>query len=278
MTPSEQAICNLCGGTHFTTLEEDEPPFRVLKCRTCSLVFVHPVPGDQVLSDHYDEGYYDDWIHGQKKRRLTMWAKRLERLNAYGAKGRLLDVGCGDGAFLSLAQEQGWEVMGTEISPYAARYTGARLGVEIFCGELTAAGFPDQRFDAVTLWHVWEHVKDPMAYLLDVRRILKPSGLMILAVPNVNDRFMQVAYRIVKGRPLKLFSKTDREVHLYHFSDSTIRAYLRKAGFRCQSIGPDFGTVDWRKKIINMVALIPFYVTGTSLFNAFEVHAVPGQK
>jgi len=278
MTNSEQAICNLCGGIEFTTLEEDEPPFRVLKCRTCSLVFVHPVPDDQVLSSHYDEDYYDDWIHAQKDRRLTMWTKRLERLNAYGVKGHLLDVGCGDGAFLSLAQEQGWEVMGTEISPYAARYAGIRLGVNIFCGELTGAGFPDQSFDAVTLWHVWEHVTNPMVYLLEVRRILKPSGLMILAVPNVHDWFMQVAYRVVKGRPLKLFSKTDREVHLYHFSDTTIRTYLRKAGFRCLSIGPDFGTTDRRQKIINILALIPFYMTGASLFNAFEVHAAPSQK
>jgi 2-polyprenyl-3-methyl-5-hydroxy-6-metoxy-1,4-benzoquinol methylase len=272
MKPVE-TICNLCGQGSFKVREDDEPPFRVLECRNCGLVFVDPVPDIAKLADHYDEDYYRDWISAQKDKRIRMWKGRLKKLAKQRQGGRLLDVGCGDGAFLKLAQGSGWEVSGTENSSYAAKYVGKALGIPVFCGELFAAGHPDHSFDVVTMWHVLEHVTDPKRYLREIHRILKPSGLLVIAVPNVNDYIMQVAYRLVKGRPLKLFSKDDREIHLYHFSAETLRNYLRKTGFECLKISPDYGITEYSKKVVNAIAVALYYATGMKIFNSLEAHA-----
>ena len=273
MRPSEP-VCNLCGGQRFKIREEAEPPFKLLQCLDCGLVFVHPFPETAGLSEHYDESYYKEWMGVQKEKRIGMWEKRLKRLETHCPKGRLLDVGCGNGAFLELAQKSGWTVTGTEYSPYAAGYVKDNLVPDVFQGELFDAGYKDASFDAVTMWHVLEHVTDPKRYLKEVCRLLKPSGLLLLAVPNVNDYVMQAAYTVARFRRPRLFSAHDREVHLFHFSARTIKALVEAAGFSCAGIGPDNGIVQPVKKIINLVASIPYYLFGIKVFNAIEVHAV----
>ncbi len=266
--------CDLCSGEEFRVVEEDSP-FRVLRCLQCSLTFVHPVPEGAALAGHYDGDYYREWIEHQRKRRAAMWRKRLDRVEKAAHRGRLLDVGCGEGMFLCEAAARGWMTWGTELSPYAARYASTALGREIFCGELYDASFPQEFFDVVTLWHVLEHVREPARYLAEIRRVIRPGGLLVIAVPNVDDLLMQAAYRIVRGRPLRLFSKEDREIHLYHFSARTIGMYLERFGFSAIRIGPDYGIVEPGKKWLNFAAVIPYHLFGLKMFNAIEAVATP---
>jgi 2-polyprenyl-3-methyl-5-hydroxy-6-metoxy-1,4-benzoquinol methylase len=270
-----QAYCNLCGHNNFRIIEKDEFPFQVLKCGSCGLVFVHPHPGRDQLKSHYCENYYSEWINQQKNKRTRMWISRLNRIKKLQACGRLLDVGCGEGLFLSLAQDSGWQISGTELSPYASKFASKALGTEIYDGQLHNASFADNSFDVVTMWHVLEHVEDPISCLSEVHRVLRPHGLLVLAVPNANDLVMQMAYRIIRRRRLKLFSIYDKEVHLYHFSPKTLNAYLEKTGFDCLRISPDYGIVKFSKKLINWISVIPFYIAGFKIFNAIEASAVP---
>ncbi len=273
MTNPTGARCNLCGETRFRIVEEDQKPQYVLKCLRCGLVCVDPVPDLTGLATHYDEDYYADWLAAQKEERGRMWRRRLEALEKRCSPGRLLDVGCATGTFLQLAQNRGWQVWGTEYSAYAARYAGEHLKGEIFCGELIDARYEEAFFDVVTFWHVLEHVADPLRSLQEARRILKPSGLLIVAVPNVNDLVMQAAYRVAKGRPLRLFTQGEREIHLFHFSADTLRAYLRKTGFDNIRIRPDYGITEYSKKAVNAAAVACYYLTGLKVFNALEAHA-----
>lgn len=269
----DNASCNLCEGTDFRMIEDDEPPFKVLQCKRCSLVFVNPFPNGTGLEDHYDQNYYHEWIEAQKQQRIKMWARRLVKIETLRPAGRLLDIGCGEGSFLELAHSKGWQIAGTELSQFAADYASTRLGVKICRGEIFDANYSDSTFDVVTIWHVLEHVRDPGSYLREIRRVLKPSGLLILAVPNVNNCGMQTAYRLIKGRKLKLFSKQEKELHLYHFSTNTITDYLRHTGFRCLRLGPDFGIVEPSKRVVNFLSAIPYYLFGAKIFNAIEVIA-----
>jgi 2-polyprenyl-3-methyl-5-hydroxy-6-metoxy-1,4-benzoquinol methylase len=266
--------CNLCGQNNVRIREDDEPPFRVLECHICGLVFVHPLPDCARLSGHYDENYYRAWITQQKDKRSRMWRNRLKRLEKHSKCGMLLDVGCGDGSFLRLAKQNGWVVNGTECSEHAAKFAGERLGIHVFHGELAAAGYPEGSYDVVTMWHVLEHVTNPMVYLREIHRILKPSGLLVLAVPNVDDLVMQAAYRLWKGRKMKLFSPLDREVHLYHFSPKTLRNYIDKTGFHCLQLAPDSGIVDNAKRFVNGIAILSYHLTGLKIYNAIEIWAV----
>lgn len=274
-SPALTGPCNLCGGTNSEVFEEAEPPFRVLRCRTCTLTYVHPHPRREDMAAHYDQEYYREWLSGQAARRARIWRRRMDRIEHWKPVGRLLDVGCGEGTFLELAKDRGWLIEGTEISRYAADRVSARLGCPIFCGDLGEAGYPDNHFDVATAWHVLEHMADPQKCLRDILRVLKPDGILILAVPNVNDRLMRIAYRIARRRKYRLFSTQDREVHLYHFSERTIRASLERAGYDTIRLAPDYGIVDLSKRVINGVSVIPHYLGGPAFFNAFEVLAAP---
>jgi 2-polyprenyl-3-methyl-5-hydroxy-6-metoxy-1,4-benzoquinol methylase len=267
--------CNLCGESHVKVVEEDQLPFRVLKCTNCSLVFVYPHPSNTDLKDHYDDNYYKEWLDIQKEKRGRMWANRLQKLEKMRLECHLLDVGCGEGTFLKLAQKNGWQITGTELSSYAAKYAANILGKDIFCGELPDAKFSENSFDIVTMWHVLEHVGDPKTYLKEAHRILKPNGLLVVAVPNVNDLIMQIAYRIIRQRKVELFTKGEKEIHLYHFSPKTLKRYLNETGFKCLKLSPDFGIVESSKKLVNMISVIPYYFAGIKIFNAIEAYAIP---
>ncbi len=251
-----RSSCPVCRGGSSRLLEPAEPPHRVLHCPACDVAFVDPFPDRAALQRRYGPGYYAAWISRQKSRRARMWDARLRFLEGVAGRGRLLDVGCGDGAFLEQARRRGWEVAGTEISSWAAAHAAATLGRAVFCGELREAAYPEAHFDAVTLWHVLEHVTEPLSLLEEVRRILKPRGVLIVAVPNRNDRVMQAAYRLVKRRRPKLFSLRDREPHLFHFSAASLTRLVALAGFAVAWIGPDSGIVEPSKRLVNGAAVV----------------------
>lgn len=266
--------CNLCGCHDVSIVEDDNIVMQVLKCRRCSLVFLHPHPDIEAAAQHYDADYYSEWIDIQKKKRITMWKERLQRVKRFRQGGELLDIGCGEGTFLKLARDSGWNIEGTELSVYGSQYASRILQTHIFCGELPEAGYKDNSFDVVTMWHVLEHVRDPLGYLFEIYRILKPQGLLVVAVPNVNNVFMQIAYRIIKGRKLKLYSSGEKELHLYHFSPQSLQSYLDKTGFECLSLSPDYGIIELPKKIVNMISVVPYYCFGIHGYNAIEIFAV----
>lgn len=270
--------CNSCGRNRFKVLENEQVPYMVLKCLNCSLVFVSPLLKNEELTEHYEEHYYAEWIGSQRDKRVYMWSNRLERISRFRSGGKLLDVGCGEGLFLQIAQKHGWCVFGTEISRFAADYTSRQLGSDIYCGALTDGVFKGRDFDVVTVWHVLEHVKDPLNYLVTIRKIIKPDGILVIAVPNVNNLLMQLVYRLYKRRKLKLFSCDAKEVHLYHFSVDTLTAYLEKTGFKVVRAAPDFGTISVPQQIMNTLTAFLYYVAGVKIFNAMEIIAIPTKQ
>ncbi len=268
--------CPICRSTPGEIVERAEPPYCVVKCPDCGLAYVDPIPVSEDLSRHYDQDYYAEWISGQREKRKCMWMQRLKRIESMTNKGSLLDVGCGEGLFLELAKESGWQVHGADVSAYATQFASKRLGQSLFCGQIWDADLTDQSFDVITLWHVLEHTTSPMRTLQEVRRALKPSGLLVVAVPNLNDKFMQATYRLVKGRKPHLFSIIDKEVHIFHFSVQSLRRLLEKAGFICVKVGPDFGVVEFSKQLINRLAAVLFYPLGVHWYNSIQVFARRG--
>jgi 2-polyprenyl-3-methyl-5-hydroxy-6-metoxy-1,4-benzoquinol methylase len=269
-----QANCNLCGHNRCRVVEKGESPFQVLTCRNCGLVFVHPHPKTDDLKVHYGENYYSEWINQQKNLRTRMWESRLKKIQKHRPRGKLLDVGCGEGLFLKLAQANGWEISGTELSAFASKYAAETLKTDVFCGGLHEAALAENSFDVVTMWHVLEHVENPRSYLTEVHRLLKPNGILVVAVPNVDNLLMKLAYKIIKRRSLKLFSINAKEIHLYHFSPQTLSSYLDKTGFDCLRLSPDYGIVHFPKKLINWISVIPYYIAGFKIFNAIETLAI----
>lgn len=267
----ETSGCNLCGRADWRTLEQVDGT-RVVRCR-CGLVFVTPQPTFAALQTSYGQGYYTPWDKQDRLRR-TIWAGRLAAVEAVSAApGRLLDVGCGTGAFLDLARRHGWDVMGTEFSAYACRAARAE-GLAVHEGEVWDAKLPAQSFDVVTSWHVIEHVSDPRRVLEECCRLLRPGGWLFVATPNLRDRFFQAAYLTTRGRRPPLFEPGGREPHLYFFDPESLRRLATQAGLAVVRVGFDRGAAAvWSKRLVDGVAYAWFLVTGMHWGMGLELHA-----
>jgi ubiquinone/menaquinone biosynthesis C-methylase UbiE len=265
--------CNFCGPNSTEIVQKAEDPFRVVKCKTCGLVFTHPQPDKGSIEEHYQEDYYKEWLEKQMKRRIPMWKKRLKELLKYKKNGRLLDVGFGSGTFLRLAKENGFEVNGTEISEYACRYVKDHYGIDVFRGDLEEARFPSDNFDVVTLWHALEHLPDPRSTLEEIHRILKKDGLLVVAVPNLNNFITRILYFLAKGKKLKLFSINAKELHLWHFSPHSLSRMLQETGYGVMKIKLDLAQIEFPKKIVDFLTLLVHSLIRKNLGEAFKIYA-----
>ena len=145
------------------------------------------------------------------------------RFLAWCGRGRLLDVGCGNGFYLSLMRTLGWDVAGVEVDSQAIAVCRAQ-GLSVFPGTLEEARFPDDSFDVITMNHVIEHVSNPLALLQECYRILSPGGYVAIVTPNVKS----LAYRLFRESWFHL----DPPRHLCLFHSTTLRKCVQAAGFR----------------------------------------------
>lgn len=167
----------------------------VLECLQCGLGFVDRVPQepDSLYQEDYfkkqafdaekppDNGFQD---YETNQALEVEFNKYLNLLRMFPAPGKsLLDVGCATGRFLEKAKEEGYQVRGVEISPYGAEIARQK-GFDIFTGDLTEAKFPDNSFDIITLFETVEHIFDLKTLFLEVKRILKPDGLVVITTPD----------------------------------------------------------------------------------------------
>lgn len=266
--------CPLCGPRNATTPVSRflEPPRgespRPVACPDCGMVFIDPVPDEAVSASTYGAGYYEPWQAEASGARLRMWRRRLGLLAVRRAAGTILDVGCGDGQFLEAARDAGWRVEGIEFSPEGASRAAARLGRPVAVGDLSRTRQIPGPFDVVTLWHVVEHLVDPRAMLEASRARLKPGGLLVVAVPNLDNLPMRIAYRLARRRALPLYEAGWREPHLSHFDPRTLRTLLRGAGFDAIEIIPDRCALEFAKRAIDAAAAALGAVTGRLLTDA----------
>lgn len=140
--------------------------------------------------------------------------------------GRVLDVGCGDGSYLYRMYQAGWSVAGLDFDPKgieSAKIRYGKYGFALLNTDLFSARFPDNSFDAVTLGHVIEHVPDPVAILVEAKRILKPGGRLVIITPNVHSHGQKL-FR-------DCWRDWDPPRHLQLFTLASLADCARKAAF-----------------------------------------------
>jgi 2-polyprenyl-3-methyl-5-hydroxy-6-metoxy-1,4-benzoquinol methylase len=207
--------------------------FSVLKSAEYDLLATFPQPED--LGKYYES---EDYIsHTDGKRSVFEKAYHLVKSVALKQKcsllarhavekGRLLDIGAGTGDFLAAAKADGWNVTGVEPSE-KARSIADRKGLSLYTG---TDAIQDGTYDAITMWHVLEHVPDPEAQAAELKRLLKPDGVLIVAVPNFNS-YDAKQYG-------NFWAAYDVPRHLWHFSQKSIRMIFAKQKMGIVDIRP----------------------------------------
>lgn len=225
------ASCAVCGARESReAVSAREPyglwpePFKLVRCAACAHLYVSPRPEGQELSRFYFGSYY----RGSGLLSAAFEALKASRISAGRGVGRLLDVGCGDGAFLAAIRRRGWEGWGVETARDGAALAKAREGLKIFEKPLEACGLPAAHFDAVTLWHSIEHMENPAAALREARRVLKDGGTLFLAFPNgASWEFACFGAR---------WFHLDMPRHLHLFSPEGMARLLTSLGFRVEAV------------------------------------------
>lgn len=213
--------------------------FEIWKCNTCTFRFTQNVPGEAAIGVYYQSSDYVSHSDTQKGiinrlyhyvRNITLNTKLNLIKKVTGVKkGILLDVGAGTGAFAFKMQQAGWNVTGLEPDEIARAnaFKNYKLQLEESGG---INSLPDNTFDAITLWHVLEHVHDLHGYLQKFFKTLKPGGRLVIAVPN-HTSYDSNVYK-------QYWAAYDVPRHLYHFSPKSMGILLEQKGFEVESFKP----------------------------------------
>ncbi len=210
--------------------------FDIYQCFECGVIFPEILVNSEYYSRYYPNDYYSsETKSGFVNRMLLLFSKIVIRLKEFeilkypGFKGfdkiRILDIGCGAGDFLVNLNSARFEKYGVEINPQGYKKCWERK-LNIYAAELKDAQFKSDFFDVITMWHVLEHLDNPVDVLLEARKILKSTGILLISTPNTGS----LGYTY--GR--KNWFHLDSPRHLILYDCKNISLLLERAGFKAK--------------------------------------------
>src|SRR5687768_600390 len=188
--------CNLCGADDYVVVfrKGEAQLHQIVKCNHCGLMYANPqeeVDCEILASEQAPVVYRpeDQWEYFQKQH--VQLPDNLHALNVLNQmipqRGRLLEVGSYCGIFLDRIRAAGWDVQGLEPSRAAADYARAHYQLDIIEGTLPKPDIPDGNYDAIVMLHVIEHIPNPAESLTELRRMLRPGGVLVIETPRYDS-------------------------------------------------------------------------------------------
>jgi 2-polyprenyl-3-methyl-5-hydroxy-6-metoxy-1,4-benzoquinol methylase len=223
---------------HFLTVKDysvSKETFDLYYDENLDMLITHPQPSLENLGKYYES---EDYIsHTDNKRSLfeklyhfiksIALKNKLNLINSLQSnKGRILDIGAGTGEFLSVAKNDGWQTIGVEPSE---RAKGIAVNKGISFVKQTSE-LENHSFDVISMWHVLEHVPDLDKQIKELKRLLKPTGTLIIAVPNFKS-FDAKHYG-------KFWAAYDVPIHFWHFSKKAIKLLFEKEEMKLEKVLP----------------------------------------
>lgn len=233
--------CPVCHSSSFTShiICEDHTvsheSFAVTQCANCQFLLTSPRPNKTDINKYYES---EDYVsHTDSSNSLTNLIYKFARyftlrskanlLGKHTDKKRILDYGCGTGDFLNHLSKQGWQTSGVEPSA-TARSIAQSKSLEV--SEDLDSLINDGKFDAITLWHVLEHIHDLNDTIQNLKSLLKKDGILLIAVPN-HDSLDRHIYK-------EHWAAYDVPRHLYHFNQLTIKDLMKYQGLKLEATIP----------------------------------------
>jgi 2-polyprenyl-3-methyl-5-hydroxy-6-metoxy-1,4-benzoquinol methylase len=225
LTPiNKENLMNLSNTKHFLNVKDysvSQETFELLHDEELDMLITHPQPSLEKLPSYYESLDYISHTDGNKSlfEKMYQFVKsialktKLILINSESPKGRILDIGAGVGDFLSVCKNDGWQTIGIEPSE-KAKAIAINKGVS-FVENLSE--LESNSFDIITMWHVLEHVPDLEHQIKELKRLIKPTGTVIIAVPNF---------------------KSFDAIHLWHFSKTAIKKLFVKENLELVKVLP----------------------------------------
>lgn len=211
--------------------------FVIVKCENCDFHFTNPIPDEATIGDYYKSEEYISHSSSNKGlinkaynvvRNITL-KQKVNLLKRLSKGNQLLDIGAGTGHFLQSAKNGGFVVKGLEPDADAKKYAQAAFNISL--GDLSdISSLPSASIDAITMWHVLEHVYHLKQDISEFVRVLKSDGVLIIAVPNMSSWDAQ-HYK-------EFWAAYDVPRHLYHFQEKTIKTLMAQFSMECIEILP----------------------------------------
>jgi len=230
--------CPICGEKNFSKYLETldytttREAFTIQKCDHCSFLLTNPRPDQTSIGKYYQSDKYISHTGGntglidqvyRSVRNITLKSK-LKLINKYQSKFNLLDYGCGTGDFLATCKDAGWTVTGVEPSEEARLRNRKDLHVVKDLSEVTG------QVNAITMWHVLEHVHELNETLAKLRSLLTNNGTIFIAVPN-HESYDGQYYK-------NYWAGYDVPRHLWHFNKENIKTLLTRHNLKLQATVP----------------------------------------
>jgi 2-polyprenyl-3-methyl-5-hydroxy-6-metoxy-1,4-benzoquinol methylase len=222
--------------TDYTVSNEK---FDIVVCKNCTAAFTQNVPNQTNIGKYYQSTNYishSDTSEGivskiyHRVRNLTLKSKlSIVKKYTHLQRGSVLDIGAGTGAFSHTMKMASWEVTALEPDEIARSNAKNKYGLVLQSPEVLF-NLPENNFDAITLWHVLEHIHTLQAYFTQFYKVLNKQGKLFIAVPNYTSYDAQYYQQHWAGY--------DVPRHLYHFSPKSIEMLAQKNGFKVKAIQP----------------------------------------
>lgn len=241
--------CPICEGNDLSTAYRFAQ-FSILKCRDChnawrtNLYSASDITAMYVGEEYARNPYFSydvKQFRSLARERYENYDHALTTIEAIKGRGKLLDVGCGSGAFLSLAKQRGWDVSGVELSPSLSRVCRENTQVEIANMSFEQVHLPSGTYDVIAMWDLIEHVVDPVFCIQKVRQLLKPGGVALFCTPDEDSllaRAGQFLYRLSGGKLSYPALALHPTYHTYFFCRDGFTGMLEREGLlgvRCYS-------------------------------------------
>ena len=259
--------------------------FSIWSCSYCHTKFTQDVAGEKEIGKYYQSENYishSDTKKGlvnflyHKVRQFTLVGKRKLIYNeTRNPKGNHLDIGCGTGAFINTMKQSGWNVTGLEPDPSAAEKASDLYGIKPKPSE-ELFHLAESNYDAITMWHVLEHVHRLDDYVSQCKKLLKSTGVLIVAVPN-HTSYDASFYK-------ENWAAYDVPRHLYHFSPDGMSLLMQRHGMKVDKVKPmwfdsfyvSMLSEGYRYKKANLVRafLVGFYANVKALFDSRKCSSV----
>jgi len=217
--PNDQLKCECTNAGHGSY-------YQLVQCEECGLNFSSPRPSKEVLETGYSE-VKDEKYEKEKEGRIKTFQRNLRNISKYKSIGKILDVGCSLGVFLSEAKKVGWDAFGIEPSRWCVEQAQKQYSFPIRQGTSDDLKNFNQTFDVVTLWDVLEHVEDPLQTLIDCRDVLNKEGVFVFSTVDFGSLYARL---LGKKWPWLM------TMHIFYFDKNTIKKYLEKVGLELLEI------------------------------------------